>query len=159
MSNSADTGTSPPSYIHQSSTYQPVTTYGTTDQSSHLQTPVNSEPQGTHAITVLHQPVHGAKVVVGLKPDNYMAFSLISFLCCCHCIGLAALIYSLQVDSHYAAGRILEAQAASSTALKLNKAAITIGIVLYILYISASVATVIINNNNDDDNNNYDYDY
>ena len=57
-------------------------------------------------IQVLHQPVHGAKVVVGLKPDNYMAFSLISFLCCCHCIGLAALIYSLQVSTMNYSNRI-----------------------------------------------------
>ncbi|XP_065896732.1 proline rich transmembrane protein 1B-like [Dysidea avara] len=154
MSNFTYTEISPPPYNPQFSTYQPVPQYGTANQ---LPYPTVSEPQGTHTnITVVQQPVCSTIIVANRRPENYLVFSIINFLFCCICFGLAALIYSLQVDSHYTAGRVAQAWAASNAAKKLNISGFIIGTFFTVIATITIVVVVVINANEDDD---YDYNY
>ena len=46
------------------------------------------------------QPMMGEQhIEVGVKPSNYLAFSIVNMLCCCFILGVIALVYSLQVCS------------------------------------------------------------
>ncbi|XP_065888986.1 uncharacterized protein [Dysidea avara] len=88
-----------------------------------------SEPQGTDAdITVIQQQVCTAIIITDRKPKNYL--------------GLPALIYSLEVNSHYAAGRIAQARDASNTAKKLNIGGLIYGTVTIICFIVGAVIPV-----------------
>lgn len=69
------------------------------------------------------------------KPPNYIALSLINLLCCCWPLGIVGLIYSLKVDSEFAAGRYEEARQASDSARNINYVGIGIGTFLIIGYI------------------------
>ncbi|XP_065896734.1 proline rich transmembrane protein 1B-like [Dysidea avara] len=120
------------SYPSPSSSYQPIGDYGGTSASF-------SQPQRTHAkAKIVHHP---ATVVPAFKPKNFLTFSLINIFFCCIAFGIAALIFSLRVDSYYAAGRITEAWAASNIARKLNMLGLIIGIVFYVV---ASILVVVL---------------
>ncbi|XP_065890593.1 proline-rich transmembrane protein 1-like [Dysidea avara] len=93
-------------------------------------------------VTVAQQPTTNL-IAIADRPPNYLALSLVNLLCCCFPIGIAALIYSLRVDSEYSAGNYQEARRASNTARSLNIAGITVGIIIVvccIIYVVVSVA-------------------
>jgi len=62
----------------------------------------------------------------------------------------------LQVDSHYAAGRVAQARAASIAAKRFNIAGLIIGTFLIAICVVIVVVLVIVDANEDDD---YNYDY
>lgn len=80
------------------------------------------------------QPGYGAPM--GQKPNNYLVFSILSTLLCCLPLGVAAIVFSVQVNSKYAAGDYGGAMAASEKAKKFCIASAAAGVVLLAIFIA-----------------------
>lgn len=77
------------------------------------------------------------------KPDNYLAWSILTTILCCLPLGIVAIIKSGKVDSLWAEGRHDEAIQTAKDAKKwciFGVAGCAIFYVLYILFIIALVA-------------------
>lgn len=54
------------------------------------------------------------------RPNNYLAWSIISTILCCLPTGIAAIVYSTRVDTKFNIGDYVGAQQASDSARKWN---------------------------------------
>nr|XP_060627411.1 transmembrane protein 91-like [Anolis sagrei ordinatus] len=63
---------------------------------------------------------------------SYLALSIFNLLCCCFPIGIAAVIYSCQVNNANAVGNSNMAAKASRTARTLNIVGIVLGVIAII---------------------------
>ncbi|KAG9465987.1 hypothetical protein GDO78_017386 [Eleutherodactylus coqui] len=91
---------------------------------------------------VVYQPVQYAVPVVTVPPvmgaglgptyDDYMCWSIVSLLCCCLPIGVAALIFSCKTQDANARQDLNSARSYSSTARTLNLIAVVLGVLSYI---------------------------
>ncbi|XP_067930257.1 proline-rich transmembrane protein 1-like [Watersipora subatra] len=70
----------------------------------------------------------------GVHQPDHLPFSIFNMLCCCFCIGIVALIKSFDVRSANAVGDFERAKRSSEAALRLNKIALGIGMVIICLY-------------------------
>lgn len=50
------------------------------------------------------------------KPNNWLVWAILTTLCCCLPFGIVGIVYATQVDSHYNAGRYMEALSAAKNA-------------------------------------------
>ncbi|XP_069460945.1 interferon-induced transmembrane protein 1-like [Ambystoma mexicanum] len=88
--------------------------------------------------TVIMGPVHV------YEPD-YLCFSVFNMLCCCLCIGIAALVFSVKTREANQRGDINEARIHSSTARTLNFVSLGIGIAITIAWVAYVIyATIVV---------------
>ncbi len=80
------------------------------------------------------QPGYGAPM--GQKPQNYLVFSILSTLLCCLPLGVAAIVFSSQVNSKYAAGDFHGAMVASEKAKKFTIASAVGGLVVIMIAVA-----------------------
>ncbi|XP_003228829.1 synapse differentiation-inducing gene protein 1-like [Anolis carolinensis] len=66
---------------------------------------------------------------------SYLALSIFNLLCCCFPLGIAAVIYSCQVDNANSLGNVNLAAKASRTARLLNIVGIVLGVILIIVLV------------------------
>jgi hypothetical protein len=64
------------------------------------------------------------------KPNNYLAWAILTTLFCCLPFGIAAIVSASKVDSLYASGQYAEAQRASDSAKKWSIWAAVTGLVV-----------------------------
>ncbi|KAJ7305015.1 hypothetical protein JRQ81_010779 [Phrynocephalus forsythii] len=64
---------------------------------------------------------------------SYLGLSIFTMLCCCLPLGIAAVIYSSQVDNANSSGDINKASQASRTARTLNIVGIVLGVIMLII--------------------------
>ena len=81
---------------------------------------------GTAAVQVVQAPP---------KPPDYIIFSIVVLLCCNLLFGIIALIFSLQSDSSYKAGRLEDARKQGETAKRINIAGVVITIIIVVIVI------------------------
>lgn len=62
----------------------------------------------------------GSSVNPGVKPDNYLVWSIITTAMCCVPFGVIAILKSNEVDSLWNAGKFAEAQALSNKVKNIN---------------------------------------
>lgn len=81
------------------------------------------------------------------KPNNWLVWAILTTLCCCLPFGIVGIVYATQVDSHYRAGRYMEAVSAAKNAKTWTLIGIACGVgaevltlVLYGAAIFASIA-------------------
>ena len=78
------------------------------------------------------------------KPDNYLAWAILTTLLCCMPFGVVAIIKATQVDTYWAGGNYSEAEAAAESAKKWSIAgAVTSAIVGAIYVIIIVIATIV----------------
>ena len=68
-------------------------------------------------------------------PKTYMGYSVFNTVCCCLCIGIAAIIFSAKTKEANKRGDYQEAEKYSKKAKRLNKTAFLTGLVILIFYI------------------------
>ena len=78
--------------------------------------------------------------LVGHRRPNHLVWAILTTLFCCLPLGIAAIVFSSQVNSKWNAGDIAGAQAASNKARQFSIWAAVAGVVLVILYIILLVA-------------------
>ncbi|XP_042331060.1 synapse differentiation-inducing gene protein 1-like [Sceloporus undulatus] len=61
---------------------------------------------------------------------SYIGLSIFNMLCCCLPLGIAALIYSCQVDTAYSSGNVNLAAQSSHMARTLNIIGIVLGVIM-----------------------------
>ncbi len=71
---------------------------------------------------------------VGPKPNNYLVLSILATIFCCLPFGIPAIVFSAKVDSHWNAGRYLEAQDASRKAKTWMLVSVILGAVAILSY-------------------------
>lgn len=69
------------------------------------------------------------------KPSNYLVFSILCTVCCCLPTGIAAIIYSSQVDSAYNAGNYNAAVDSASKAKTWCIVSVVVSLLVNIVYI------------------------
>ena len=97
-------------------------------------------------MTVIEEPATPEKKPV--KPDNNLAWAILTTLFCCLPFGIAAIVYASQVDSRWAAGDYDGALDSSRRARNWSLAAAITGfgiVLLYILFV-AIIALIAVNN-------------
>ncbi|MFT3660069.1 MAG: CD225/dispanin family protein [Gordonia sp. (in: high G+C Gram-positive bacteria)] len=67
-------------------------------------------------------------------PDSGLAMAIVSTLCCCLPVGIAAIIKATQVNKKWAAGNYAGAEQSARTAKQLSYLAIGLGLVLWAFY-------------------------
>ena len=72
----------------------------------------------------------------GPKPASYLALSILATIFCCLPFGIVAIVFSAKVDSHWNAGRFLEAQEASRKAKTWMLVSVILGAVAIISYLA-----------------------
>ncbi len=77
------------------------------------------------------------------KPDDWLAWSILSTLLCCLPLGLVGIVYASKVDSAWYAGRYDEALAAADKARTITLISAGAGISVSILYVIAILAGLI----------------
>ncbi|WEK19095.1 MAG: CD225/dispanin family protein [Candidatus Pedobacter colombiensis] len=74
------------------------------------------------------------------QPKNWLVESILVTLFCCLPFGIAGIVNAANVNSRYAAGDYMGAQAASAAAGKYTKIGFFVGIAVIILYVIFFVA-------------------
>jgi hypothetical protein len=113
----------------------PVTPYGAAEQQHPAGSPYPAAPQyGDYA-----QPA----------PPNYLVWAVLTTLLCCLPLGVAAIVFSSQVNSKWMAGDFPGAQDASRKARNFSIWSAAIGVALYVVVAVVAIAIVIgVSNNN-----------
>lgn len=70
------------------------------------------------------------------KPNNYLAWAILTTLFCCLPFGIAAIVSASKVDSLYASGQYAESQRASDSAKKWSIWAAVAGLVVILGYLA-----------------------
>ncbi|CAH1791885.1 unnamed protein product [Owenia fusiformis] len=84
----------------------------------------------TNQVVITTQPMqNGMAVNVGAPPPDYLAWSIFTTICCCFCLGIAAIVTSMKSRDYARAGDVKRAQQKSITARNLNFAGIVIGLI------------------------------
>ncbi|XP_065896598.1 proline rich transmembrane protein 1B-like [Dysidea avara] len=96
-------------------------------------------PSSHTTVVTTGPPVITATTVV-IRPRTYIVFSIISIIWLFPILGIVALIYSLKVDSEWAAGRYDEAYAASRMARNLNLIALFSHVAVWVVLVIVIVA-------------------
>lgn len=82
------------------------------------------------------QPMaHPYSQPVGPKPNNYLAWAIISTVLCCLPFGIVAIVYASKVDPAWSSGDRLGAERASRMAKNWTIAAVVPGVLIMLLYI------------------------
>ena len=71
----------------------------------------------------------------GTPPDNYLVWAILSTVLCCLPLGIAAIVFSTQVNSKWAMGDVAGAQDASRKAKQFSMWAAIVGVVGAVLYV------------------------
>jgi hypothetical protein len=71
---------------------------------------------------------------VPVKPNNYLALSIITTVACCMPLGIVSIIKSTQVDGLYNSGKYQEAEETSKSAKNWAMAGIISMVVFFVLY-------------------------
>ncbi|KAJ8280622.1 hypothetical protein GJAV_G00057000 [Gymnothorax javanicus] len=71
--------------------------------------------------------------------STHLVWSIITTLCCCLPIGIAAIVYSSKASGANSAGDVARAQEASRTAKILNIVGLVLGIIIIIIVIVLQV--------------------
>ena len=90
------------------------------------------------------QPMQQPYPPAGVKPPNYLVWSILTTIFCCLPLGVVSIIFAAQVDGKYTSGDYAGAMNASRMAKNFAIAAAIAGIVVIILYfilVGASIAT------------------
>ena len=72
---------------------------------------------------------------VPVKPNNYLALSILTTVACCMPLGVVSLIKSTKVDGLYHQGRYQEAEETSKSAKNWALAGIITYVVIIVIYI------------------------
>lgn len=78
--------------------------------------------------------VQGQNFTPPIKPNNYLALSIVTTLLCCLPLGIVAIIYSTKVNSYYEMQQYDKAEKASADAKKYSIIGIVLGVVGGIIY-------------------------
>ncbi|MDR2117584.1 MAG: CD225/dispanin family protein [Planctomycetaceae bacterium] len=79
-------------------------------------------------------------------PADYLIWSILSLVFCCLPLGIAALIFSIQCKTAFAAGRYEEAIKHSRTAFQCNLIALIAGILVLIIWFALAMIGVVAEN-------------
>ncbi|KAJ1132433.1 hypothetical protein NDU88_010746 [Pleurodeles waltl] len=128
----------------------PVSSYGAPPPNLHpnpqnpgIYPPYNMGYVQGQSTVVTTQPM----VMVAQLPaheNDYLGYSIFNLICCCLCLGAAALVFSIKTRDANHRGDISEARANSVTARNLNHVSLGIGIcitiawIAYVIYISVT---------------------
>ena len=82
------------------------------------------------------EPQPSRQQPVGPKPASYLALSILATIFCCLPFGIPAIVFSAKVDSHWNAGRYIEAQEASRKAKTWMLVSVILGAVAIISYLA-----------------------
>ncbi|KAK7146867.1 hypothetical protein R3I94_009649 [Phoxinus phoxinus] len=85
-------------------------------------------------VVVVQPPVSRPRAPLPDPEPDYMCYSIFTTLCCCICLGAAALGYSKATRKANGAGQRAEAASNSQTALILNHVGVVVGFILLTLY-------------------------
>lgn len=88
-------------------------------------------------------PQNGIPLIT--KPKSYLVWSILSTVCCCLPLGIAAIVYSARVDSLWGQGKYLEAVRASNKAKLFCLVSLGLGIVTGILSIFSGAFKALLN--------------
>jgi Interferon-induced transmembrane protein len=69
----------------------------------------------------------------GTPPPNYLVWAILTTVLCCPPVGIPSIVFSTQVNSKWAAGDVIGAQAASEKAKKFAIWAAVAGVVVSVL--------------------------
>lgn len=82
------------------------------------------------------EPQPAQQQPIGPKPTSYLVLSILATIFCCLPFGIPAIVYSAKVDSHWNAGRYLEAQDASRKAKTWMLISVIIGVLGVLAYVA-----------------------
>ena len=80
------------------------------------------------------EPQPSRQQPIGPKPKSYLALSILATIFCCLPFGIPAIVFAAKVDSHWNAGRYLEAEDASRKAKTWMLVSFIIGLVGVLIY-------------------------
>ena len=72
---------------------------------------------------------------ISSKQSDYLFCSILNLVCCCFCLGLPALIYSIKAREQFRSGFSLEAKDNAKIAKNLNIFGTLLGLGLYLLFL------------------------
>jgi hypothetical protein len=101
----------------------------------HQAPPPTQQPQNPP-----HQQLADSQLIKPRKPENNLVWGILTTIFCCPPLGIFSIIRANKVDSLYAEGKYVEAQAAADGAKKFAIWAAIIGgvsLVLYVLFVAA----------------------
>lgn len=78
-------------------------------------------------------PPYAGSGAQGVAPPNYLVWAILSTILCCIPLGIVSIVFSTQVNSKWAVGDVLGAQAASAKAKKFAIWGAIIGVVLNVI--------------------------
>jgi|SRR5665648_1009382 len=85
---------------------------------------------------------YGAAGAMAAPPPNYLVWAILTTLLCCLPLGIPSIVFSTQVNSKWALGDVVGAQAASAKAKKfaiwsaiVGVIGAVIGIALYVIFL------------------------
>jgi hypothetical protein len=73
---------------------------------------------------------------MGQPPKNYLAWAIVTTVLCCLPLGVAAIVFSSQVNSKWAAGDHAGALVASEKARKFTIASAVTGLALVVIFLA-----------------------
>jgi hypothetical protein len=79
-----------------------------------------------------------------MQPPDYFVMSIFNILCCFWPLGIVALLKSLEVRSHYTAGRYHESVEASKAAKLFNQLGFGIGCAIFAFSMVITLITVVV---------------
>lgn len=84
----------------------------------------------------------GPRPDMGVKPDSYLVWSILTTILCCPPFGIAAIVYSAKVDGLWNRGDAQGARDAAKQAKTFNWVAFGLGLAIYVFYLIYIVGIV-----------------
>ncbi|ROL41420.1 hypothetical protein DPX16_6818 [Anabarilius grahami] len=86
-------------------------------------------------VVIVQPPVYQRTRASPADPvSDYMGYSIFTTLCCCICLGGAAIMFSRSARKANADGRRAEAASSSHTALILNHIGVVVGLICIVIF-------------------------
>lgn len=121
--------------------------------------PAGSEDQGNTASTPFPSAygasARGPVAPYSPKPNNFLAWAVLSTLLCCVPLGVASIVFAAQVDSKWAVGDFQGAAESSRRAKNFAVASAAVTLALLVLYLLFGLVAYTL----DPQAQTYDYDY
>ena len=98
------------------------------------------DPQPTSATAANSTPTDAAPRPEEVKPDNFLAWAIISTILCCLPFGIVAIVYASQVDSYWFAGDREGARRAAKRARTWTWVSVGVAVFCWLIFLLLVVA-------------------